>query len=76
MVNVEDILKHQLIYYLDGKYFKDQRQAYITYYNCTLAGLIQHIYDDHGTISPMNIKESEQKMKTLWSLLDTIVDLF
>ena len=41
----------------------------------TLAVFIQHLYDDHGTISPMNIKESEQKMKQEWSLLDPIVDL-
>ena len=29
----------------------------------TLAVFIQHLYDDHGTISPMDIEESEQKMK-------------
>ena len=25
--------------------------------------LLQHLYDDHGTISPMDIEESDQKMK-------------
>ena len=53
-----------------------QRQAYINYANCTLAGLIQHLYDDHGTISPMDIEESEQKMNQEWSLLDPMVDIF
>ena len=39
-------------------------------------GLIQHLYDDYGTISPMDIEESEQKMKKEWSLLEPMVDLF
>ena len=76
MVNADDILKHQLLGSLEDKYFKGQRQAYINYSNCTLAVLIQHLYDDHGTISPMDIEESEQKMKQEWSLLDPMVDLF
>ena len=63
MVTVEDILKQQLLGSLEEKYFKGQRQAYIHYANHTIAVLIQHLYDDHGTISPMEIEESEQKMK-------------
>ena len=39
-------------------------------------GLIQHLYDDHGNIALMDIKESEQKMKKEWSFLDPMVDLF
>ena len=76
MVNVEDILKQQLLGSLEEKYFKGKIQAYINYSNRTLAVLIQHLYDDHGTISPMDIEESEQKIKQEWSLLDTMVDLF
>ena len=76
IVNAEDILKQQLLGSLDEKYFKGQRQASINYANRTLAGIIQHLYDDHGTISPMNIEESEQKAKQKWSLLDPMVDLF
>ena len=63
MVNAEDILKQQLLGSLEENYFKGQRQAYINYANHTLAVLIQHLYDDHGTISPMDIEESEQKIK-------------
>ena len=44
-------------------FFKGQRQAYTNYVNRTLAELIQHLYDDHGTISTMAIEESEQKIK-------------
>ena len=62
MVHAEDILKQQLLGSLEEKYFKGQRQAYINYANCRLAVLLQHLYDDHGTISPMGIEESEQKM--------------
>ena len=76
MVNVEDILKQQLLGSLEEKYFKGKLQAYINYPNRTLAVLIQHLYDDHGTISPMDIEESEQKMKQEWLLLDPMVDLF
>ena len=63
MVNAEDILKKELLGSLEGKYLKAQRQVYINYTNHTIAGLIQHLYDDHGAISPMDIEESEQKMK-------------
>ena len=63
MVNVEDILKQQLLGSLEENYFKGQHQAYINYANRTLAVIIQHLYDDHGTISPMYIEESEQEMK-------------
>ena len=56
--------------------FKGHRQAYINYANRTPAVLIQHLYDDHGTILPMEIEESEQKMKQEWSLLEPMVDLF
>ena len=76
IVNGEDILKQQILGSLEEKYFKGQHQAYINYANRTLAVLIQHLYGDHGTISPMDIGESEQKMKQEWSLLDPMVDLF
>ena len=56
MVNAEDILKQQLLGSLEEKYFKGQHQAYINYTNRTLAVLIQHLYGDHGTISPMDIE--------------------
>ena len=35
---------------LEDNYFKGQRQTYINYANRTLAVLIQHLDDDHGTI--------------------------
>ena len=73
MVNAEDILKQQLLGSLEENYFKGQCQAYINYAKHTLAVLIHHLYDDHGTISPMNREESEQKMKQEWSLLDPMV---
>ena len=76
MVNAEDILKQQFLGSLEEKYFKGQHQAYINYSNHTLAGLIQHLYDNHGIISSMDIEESEQKMKQEWSLLDPMVELF
>ena len=76
MVNAEDILKQQLLGSLEEKYFKGQRQDWINYANLTLTVFKHHLYDDHGTISPMEIEESEQKMKQEWSLLDAIVDLF
>ena len=63
MINAEDILKQQLLQSLDEKYFNGQRQAYINYSNRTLAGLIQHLYGDHVTISLMDIEESEKKIK-------------
>ena len=39
-------------------------------------GLIHHLYDDHGAVSPMNIEEIDQKMKQEWLHLDPMVDLF
>ena len=62
MVNVEYILKQKLLGSLEEKHLKGQHQAYINYANRTLAGLIHHLYDDNGTISPIYIKESDQKM--------------
>ena len=76
MVNAEDILKQQLLGSLEEKYFKGQRHTYINYANRTIAILIQLVYNDYGTISPMDIEESKKKMKQEWSLLDTMVELF
>ena len=76
MVNAEVILKQQLIEPLDENYSEGQCQAYINYANRTLMGLIQHLYDDHGNISPMYTKESEKKMKQELLLLYLMVDLF
>ena len=76
MANAEDILKQQILGSLDEKYFKGKRQACINYANRILVVLIQHLYDDHGTISPMDIEESNQKTKQEWSLLDPMVELF
>ena len=56
MVNAEDILKQQLLGSLEEKYFKGQRKACINYANRTLLVLIQNLYDDHGTISPIYIE--------------------
>ena len=63
IVNSEDIVKQQPLESLDENYLKGKRQAYINYAKRTLAGLIQNLYDDHGTISPMDREESEQKIK-------------
>ena len=60
MVNAEDIIKQKLLYVLNEICFKGQRQYYINYDNSTLAGLILHLYDDHGIISPTDIEESEK----------------
>ena len=49
MVNAEDILNHQLLGSLEETYFKGQRKAYISYVNRKLAGIIQNLYDYHGT---------------------------
>ena len=76
IINTEDILKQQLLELLDEKYFKWHSKAYINYANHPLTGLIQNLYDDHGTISPMYIEESEKKMKQEWLLIDPMVDLF
>ena len=76
MVNVDDILKQQLLESLDEKYFNGQRQAYINCSSHTLSDLMQHLNYDHGTISPIDIEESEQKIKQKWSVLDPMVDLF
>ena len=56
MVNAEDIMKQQLSGSLEEKYFKVKRQSCIDYANCTLVRLIQNLYDDHGTISPMEVE--------------------
>ena len=39
-----------------------------------LSSLIQHLYDNHGKISPMDIEESGHAVKEEWYLLDPIVD--
>ena len=76
MVNAENILKQQLLESLDDNHFKRKIQSYINYSNRIPAGIIHHLYDDHGTISPIYIEESEQKIKQQWSLLDPMVDIF
>ena len=76
MVNAEEILKQQLLQSLDEKHFKGQRKAYINYANCTCVGLIHNLCDDHGTISPMDIEEREQKMNLEWYLIIPMVYLF
>ena len=58
MLNAEDILKQQLLESLDETYFKVKHQVYINYSNHTLEGLIQNLYDDHETVSHMDIDES------------------
>ena len=63
MVKEEDKLKQKLLKLLEENHSKRQYQAYINYANCTLAGLTQHLYDNHGTISPIYIEEIEQKTK-------------
>ena len=75
MVNAEDTPNHQILESLNEKYFKGQRQVYTKYANRTLTGLIQNLYDDHGSIPPMDIEEREQEMNQEWSLLDLMVEL-
>ena len=63
MINSKDTLKQKLLDSLGKKYLKGQRQAYIHYSKWILAGIIYYLYDDHGTISSMDIEDSEQNMK-------------
>ena len=41
---------------MDEKYFKGKCQSYINCANRTLAGLIQNLFGNHGTVSPVNIE--------------------
>ena len=61
MVNAKDISKQKLLESLEENYFKAKCQAYINCTNRTLVGIIQYLYDDHGTILTMDIDESDQK---------------
>ena len=71
MVNAKDILKQHLFGSLEEKYFKGQHQVYINYANYTLARLVKH-----WTIYPMEIEESDQKIKQEWLLLGPMVEIF
>ena len=76
MVNAEDILNQKFLLSLEENSSKQDLLANINYVNRTLAGLIQNLYDDHWIISPMDIEESEKKMKQELLFLDPLVDLF
>ena len=65
-VALQNSLKKQLIAAVDEIYLAAISEPYIKYGNRTLLEMLTHLYTTYAKISPVDLKENEQKMNSPW----------
>ena len=61
---VELALKQQLIASFDPMYLKAISSRHIGYAGISLIQMLQHLYDHYGDLSPAELEENDERMKT------------
>ena len=69
-------LKQQLLASFDNMYLKALKQPYVGYSNRTCIQILQHLYDNYGQISQMDLDDNATRMKNPYDVTTPIENLF
>ena len=64
--NVNTALKKQLLSTLDNIYFRALKDHHVGYMNQSIRSMLQHLFDNYGNITPLELEDNDTKMRATW----------
>ena len=59
-------LKNQLLSALDDIYIRALKDRHVGYMNQTIRAILQHLFDNYGNITPLELEHNDTKMHATW----------
>ena len=64
--NVNTALKNQLLSALDDIYIRALKDRHVGYMNQSIRAILQHLFDNYGNITPLELEDNDTKMRATW----------
>ena len=64
--NFNTVLKNQLISALDDIYIRALKDCHVGYMNQSIRSILQHLFDNYGNITPLELEDNDMKMRATW----------
>ena len=64
--NVSTALKNQLLSAVDDIYVRALRDRHVGYMNQSICNLLNHLFNNYGNITQLELEDNDTKMRTLW----------
>ena len=64
--NVNTTLKNQLLSALDDIYVRALKDRHVGYTNQSICTILQHLFDNYGNITPLELEDKDTKMRATW----------
>ena len=64
--NVNTALKNQLLSTLDDIYIRALKDRHVGYMNQSICAILQHLFDNYGNITPLELEDNDTKMRATW----------
>ena len=64
--NVNTALKNQLLSALDDIYIRALKDRHVGYMNQSIRAILQHLFDNYGNITPLELEDNDTKMCATW----------
>ena len=64
--NVSTALKNQLLSALDDIYIRTLKDRHVGYMNQSIRAILQHLFDNYGNITPLELEDNDTKMRATW----------
>ena len=64
--NVSTALKNQLLGAVDDIYVRAMRDRHVGYMNQTIRNLLNHLFNNYGNITQLELEDNDTKMRTMW----------
>ena len=61
--NVNTALKNQLLSALDDIYIRALKDRHVGYMNQSIRSILQHLFDNYGNITPLELEDNDMKMR-------------
>ena len=74
--NVNTALKNQLLTSIDDIYIHALKDRHVGYMNQSICTILQHLFDNYGNITPLELEDNDTKMRATWdpnSPLDCLI---
>ena len=64
--NVNTAQKNQLLSTLDDIYIRALKDRHVGYMNQSIRAILQHLFDNYGNITPLELEDNDTKMRATW----------
>ena len=64
--NINTTLKNQLLTSIDDIYVHALKDRHIGYMNQSIRTILQHLFDNYGNITPLELEDNDTKMRATW----------